>query len=317
MKTRSKFISKILSVTLVLTCIFAMGITSLTANATEKITEKGSEQLQAILDEPVADITFNKIDPDTGDETPVEYTLKTLEYYNALTGKKEKNVALYVVDGNTFTFNATEFKQMEGNLQEKALLTFAKCIKRYDMSARDKQAIYDEIRYTSSEATAAMISVIFEDSKADMFGALTLFQPFSSTFGIIMGVGVLLLMLMIALSTVMDLVYIGVPVFREMMTSKSEGKNGGMGGNSQGGKPWGISADAYSVVQEVEGGGGGSHGGMSGGSGGGKYQNGYVLYFRRRVLTYIVLAICLLYLISGQLANVIAWLIGLVDGFKF
>ena len=307
----SKRFSRVLSLILALVCVLSIGMMAVPVDAAQQLTSEGASRLEQILNKQVNGFLREQVQND-GTMGKEEVTLSSLYYYDAGTGQMvDDNVALYTIDGTMFIFNYEAFGQMESSLQEAALATFAREIKNFNLSPKDKQAVYDEIRQNSSEATAAMIAVIFEDSKADMFGALTIFQPFSSVFGTVMGVGTLLLILLIVASTILDLVYIGLPVFRNFANSKSEGHGGGHGGSD---KPSWVSADAYSVVQELEGGGGGHSGGGRGNS---KYSNGYVVYFKRRALTYIVLAICLLYLVSGQLANVIAWLMNLVSGFKF
>lgn len=310
----SKRLSRVLSLFLVLICVLSMGMMAVTVNATQQLTADGAGKLANILAENVDGFTYKDSERTTGSANrDVNVTLGGIYYYDPNDGSM-KIMELYdslALDTNLFRFNYETFKYVDSTLQEATLATFARKIKDYGLAPKDKQAVYDEIRQNSSEATAAMIAVIIEDSKADMFGALTIFQPFSSLFGTIMGVGTLLLILLIVASTILDLAYIGLPVFRNFANSKSEGHGGGHGGSD---KPSWVSADAYSVVQELEGGGGGHSGGGHGNS---KYSNGYVIYFRRRALTYIVLAICLLYLVSGQLANVIAWLMNLVSGFKF
>jgi hypothetical protein len=112
-------------------------------------------------------------------------------------------------------------------------------------------------------------------------------------FRVGLGIGAIVIMLALMLSTVVDLVYIGIPIFQEKVNESSD-KNHGK-------RKWFISHDATSVVKET-------------GSDTGAYQNPYLLYFKRRVFTWIILSICILYLVMGELGQVVAWLLHLGSG---
>lgn len=140
---------------------------------------------------------------------------------------------------------------------------------------------------------AELLTSLFANTKADLFTAMKWFSPFQGTVGLILGIGVIFIILLLIASTTFDLVYIGLPMARNVMDGKADqqGKE----------RPFGVSTDAVRVVNENE---------SDKGSGG----NMYVAYFKKRVITYIILAICILYLVSGQLSNVIGWLLGQVSG---
>ncbi len=141
---------------------------------------------------------------------------------------------------------------------------------------------------------AELLTSLFANTKADLFTAMKWFSPFQVTVGLILGIGVIFIILLLIASTAFDLVYIGLPMARNVMDGKAE----------QSGKPrpFGVSTDAVRVVNDNEGDNKGTGGNM------------YVAYFKKRVVTYIILAICILYLVSGQLSNVIGWLLGQVSG---
>lgn len=230
-------------------------------------------------------------------------TLSRLYYFDA-SGNKVTYKMFVQQGGNSFKFNSDAFAKTEAGLQQAALSTLARYLNDSDtkISTSDRTKIYNEIKNNCDSATASMIGVLFEDSKADMFSALQLFGPFSGVVGTILGCGVLALIILLLASTVLDLCYIGLPVARNWINVKSDEKSGG-----QGGKPWGITNDAFSVINETE---------TGNTSSGGKYKNAYALYFKRRVVTYIILSICILYLLSGQIAGLIGWLMSLVSGFS-
>ena len=141
---------------------------------------------------------------------------------------------------------------------------------------------------TLGATEAELLTSLFANTKADLFTAMKWFSPFQGTIGVIF-----IIVLLIA-STVFDLVYIGLPMARNVMDGKAEQNNKP--------RPFGVSTDAVRVVTENEDNNKGTGGNM------------YVAYFKKRVVTYIILAICILYLISGQLSSVIGWLLGQVSG---
>lgn len=152
-----------------------------------------------------------------------------------------------------------------------------------------------ESAFKNKGATEAeLLTSLFANTKADLFTAMKWFSPFQGTIGLILGIGVILIILLLIASTAFDLVYIGLPMARNVMDGKAEQNNKP--------RPFGVSTDAVRVVTENEDNNKGTGGNM------------YVAYFKKRVVTYIILAICILYLVSGQLSSVIGWLLGQVSG---
>lgn len=223
------------------------------------------------------------------------------KYTSVKTDGSTQEVYLFKVSGNTITFNADEFERMEADEQKRAMSDLSEWLSDAQMTNESKQAIQEEVRKSSSKAGNMMIPVIFEGTQADLLSAYKIFQPFQGPLGIVLGIGVIVITVLLMASTVMDLVYIGVPVARNYLTVKTEERTG----NSMN-KPWGITNDAFSAINETE-------ATLQGGDG--KYKNAYTIYFKRRAFTYIILAICILYLLSGQIVGIISWLLNLVSGF--
>lgn len=284
-KRKNRIIAFMLSCMMVLTLFIGSAIS---ASAVTTISADGSNIMKAALNKTVDGYNV---------------TLSKLYYFDA-SGNKVSYKMFIQQGSNSYKFNSDAFAKTESGLQQASLSTLARYLNNSDtkISSADRTKIYNEIKNNCDSATASMIGVLFEDSKADMFSALQLFGPFSGVVGTILGCGVLILVILLLASTVLDLCYIGLPVARNWINVKSDEKSGG-----QGGKPWGITNDAFSVINETE---------TGNTSSGGKYKNAYALYFKRRVVTYIILSICILYLLSGQIAGLIGWLMSLVSGFS-
>lgn len=201
------------------------------------------------------------------------------------------------------TYDPTVFDALDKDEQQKANEEVINEINGWNMSQEARSQVQkkfsskDELGMTDAQ----LLTLMFAETKADLSTAMKWFGPFQGTVGLILGIGVVIIMVLLIASTVFDLVYIGLPMARNALDGKADS-------NGQA-KPFGVSYDAVKVVQEHEQG-----GGTGGSGGGGNGGNIYFAYLKRRVLTYIILAVCILYLISGQLSSVIGWLLNLVSG---
>ena len=197
-------------------------------------------------------------------------------------------------------FNASGFEKATSDSREIALKQFVDNIQVSGMSDQSQQRVFDQMQSSNKEINRVLVPMVMDSTSADLYSAMRVVAPFLPAVRIAFGVGAILITLLLVGSTIVDLVFIGLPVAREAM---SKGKDGGGGGS----KPSFVTADAQSVINETE-----SNVGSSGGGNG--YKNAYILYFKRRAITYIVLAFILLYLVVGELGGLISWLMSLGDG---
>lgn len=203
---------------------------------------------------------------------------------------------LLKVDTSSILVNPNAFKNCKDSDVTKAMRLFVDGLTNCGGNADTIQQIMADIQDVDTSVSSVMLPLIFESTKGDMYQAYKITSPFLNLLSIVLGVGAVILILLLLFSTVMDLAYIGLPVWREAQQSK----NGNNGKN-----PFGVSYEALTTVKEVE-------KGLGGGDGG--YRNAYLLYFRRRALTYIILAICIMYLICGGLSGIIGFVLSLVSG---
>lgn len=307
-KTRktSRLVALLLTMLTIMSAMFAFG--GISASATAPLSTQGKAAMSDLLTkEDISSNTAINRYKKEGD------ACKLADPYSVpLKSKSHElgSVKIFVLkNNNAFTFDGAKFEDIDDSSFQQALINeFAKLMAsdkyRNRFSDADRTAIYNEIKDNCGQANAAMVAALFQDTKADMFSALRIFQPFNGIVGTILGICVLALIILLIGSTALDMAYINFPIARNFMYGKD--KEGGDKGGAK--KPWGVTADAWSVVNECEGGGG------SGGDG--KYKNANIAYFKRRIVTYIVVAIMILYLLSGQLAGLIGWLMNLVSGFS-
>lgn len=146
-----------------------------------------------------------------------------------------------------------------------------------------------------------LMNSILQNTKPDYATANRIYEPFSGIVGTCLALGAILIMAFLGITMVLDLSYIGIPAFRMMVGGDDKG--------GKDGKPKFISWEAVSAVTQAECGNGG--GGQDGS--GNKVAVG--IYFKKRVIMLIVLGVCLLYLISGQIYTLVSWILDLVSGF--
>lgn len=218
---------------------------------------------------------------------------------NGGTGKvivntKGEDYELIYMKDSTIYVNTSAFKNAKQSDVSLAMEKFTQGISECNGNPDTVQQIMKDIQDTDSSVSSIMLPLIFNSTKGDMYAAYKIANPFLEVLSVVLGVGAVALILFLLFSTVMDLAYIGLPVWREAQANKE----GGSGKN-----PFGVSYEAMTTVKEVE-----------KGLGDGGYKNAYLLYFKRRALTYIILAICIMYLICGGLSGIIGFILSLVSG---
>ena len=212
-----------------------------------------------------------------------------------VTTKGEPYNILKVSDGKV-QIDPVAFKEAKQKDVTKAMRIFTDAISGVGANSDTVQQIMGDLQETDSGVSSVMLPLIFESTKGDMYTAYKITSPFLNVLSIVIGIGAVCLILFLIFSTVMDLAYIGLPIWRNVQADKAQGK---------GKNPFGVSYEAMTTVNEIE-------KGLAGGDGG--YKNAYLLYFQRRVITYIVLAICIMYLIGGGLSGIIGFVLSLVGG---
>lgn len=199
---------------------------------------------------------------------------------------------LVAITSSTLTFHIEDFQNATEGSRKKVVNYFVTQLQNSDVSTQTQQNLFEEMSNYDKNLQALLIPIIFDSTSADLYTAMKWINPILSVLRVILGIAAIILVLLILASTLLDLIYIGIPMAR--------GNSDGNGSD----KPFGVSYDAIAVVKEVE----------SSLDGNSRYKNGYLIYARRRALTYFILAICLLYLVVGEIGGLMAWLMSLASG---
>lgn len=140
------------------------------------------------------------------------------------------------------------------------------------------------------------LNTILENTKPDFVTANVIWKPFSGPVGVIMGILAVAMMSFLGVVMVSDIAYITLPPIRLFV---SDDDKGGTIAKSKI-----FSHDALYAVQKAE-----------SDSDKGSPKQALGIYFKRRVFMLILLGICLLYLIQGQLYTLVGYILDLVSGF--
>lgn len=162
-----------------------------------------------------------------------------------------------------------------------------------------------ELVQNESGMGSQMLAMLLQNTKPDFVSANRIYEPFSGTVGTILGVISILIMAFLGITMALDLAYIAIPGF-QLLCGGEQGQGGAQGQSGSGGNFIGglISKEAKSAVQ-----------GSEGGQGQGDKKSAIGQYFKHRVWMLVMLGICLLYLVSGNLWSGIAGLIDMLSGF--
>lgn len=209
-------------------------------------------------------------------------------------------------EGNTndgFTLKEDEFGTLTSAAQTRLVGDIARESKNAikteeEVSESTVQNWWRELQ-TLDGVGSKFLNEILKNTKPDFVTANAIYQPFSGVVGTVMGLLAVLLMAFLGIVIVLDICYIALPPVRNFVAD-------GDGGNGKIAKSKLLSYDAIYAVQCAE-------QNSDGGSGSGKQALG--IYLKRRAIMFIILGICLLYLVQGQLYTAVGWLLDLLRGF--
>lgn len=142
-----------------------------------------------------------------------------------------------------------------------------------------------------------LLTEILKNTKPDYVRANNIYQPFSGIVGTFLGLGAILILAILGIVIVSDVAFITLPPYRGLM-GESDGDKKGMA-------KFLVSHEATSAVREAEG----------SDSGQGSYKYAIGIYLRRRAIALVILGICLLYLVQGQIYVFVGFIMDLVQGF--
>ena len=253
---------------------------------------KTTNPVISIANPPVADVNaignyvnnVNKTLTDTNDITDF-YFLK-LKTKKATEGKTEvtKVVNIYV--------NMERYTDLNQKGKQAVMQTTLKILNDTNVckiSRTNRNKIYNNL-CSMDESTSSLVRQLSDDVRADFYGAYATLRPFHSTVGWILGFLTLLIFIMLALMIIFDLAYMTVPMAQltiDNMNTKidKDGKNK---------KIYLVSIEAVNAVKQSE-----SSVNTK------DFKSPVSVYFSSKTKQIVLMSICVVYLVSGQIYDLI------------
>lgn len=214
---------------------------------------------------------------------------------------------LFVSNGTSYDLDEDKFNQLTSSAQAELIEDIKRASEssvenNADVSEDTVQSWFKELQSLDGVGSKLM-STILSNTKPDFVTANKIYEPFSGIVGTVLGILSILLMAFLGIVMVLDISYIALPPMR-MFVGESTGR-GSKDGNPGGIKSNLISNDAVYAVKVAE---------ESDGHDGSKKQ-ALGVYLKRRIPMLILLGVCLLYLVQGQIYTLVSWILDLVSGF--
>lgn len=166
---------------------------------------------------------------------------------------------------------------------------------------------FTEVLQQQTGLGSALLASLLQSTKPDYVTANRIWAPFSGPVGVVLGLLSIAVMALLGVTMAIDICYITIPAVQMALSG------GEAGGNGQGDKPKGLSGlvsiEAKKAVDIAANGGGNGQGGS------GEHKAAIGQYFKFRWKGLVMLVICLLYLVQGEIYSFIGMFIDLFSGF--
>lgn len=193
----------------------------------------------------------------------------------------------------TVTFDMSKYENLKQQDKQKLMKIVLTDIQDSNVSNTNKMKIYNFVS-DSDEAVSSLVRQLNEDVTADIATAYgKWYKPAEGWLGVLLGIASLGIFVCLAVTMALDIAYIVIPAFQLLISSFSENKK----------VPKIISKEAISAVKEAE------------SNVGHMRRSPLGVYFKMRVKAVIALAICLVYLLGGQIYTLVAYILDLFQGF--
>lgn len=226
----------------------------------------------------VIDETITEINTDIAAKFP------DLTDFLTVTNKSGTTQSSYTIEMNMLKY--TKYTQLE---KQKIMEYALNGIKNSDISTTNKTRIYNFIA-DSDSTVSSLVRQLSSDVTADYVGAYGIFKPWTGRIGIALGLLTLVTFALLGIAVAVDIFYITVPAFQLLVANFTNND-----------KPKFVSVEAFKAIKDAE---------SDKGNG-----SPLSLFFKLKTKQFIVMGICLLYLTSGKIYTLIAYIIDMFSGF--
>lgn len=192
-------------------------------------------------------------------------------------------ILVYTSSDGLLTFSNKLYSQLDMQEKRDFMQVALEATQETSLGAQQKNKLYNFIA-EQDNPTSAAIKYLKSDASADFVEAKAWFRPFSGVIGTVMGVICLVVFLLLGISCLFDCAYLCLPTFQALLEHGEDHK-----------RPFGVSREAWKAMKDV--------------TADMKYRNIMSVYFSRRIPVVIVCCICLGYIVSGQIYDILVFFI--------
>lgn len=188
-----------------------------------------------------------------------------------------------ILEGSGTVYNISINNQIYGDLDMEGKEEFMKIalndIQNSSISTINRNKIYSFIA-NSDKQISGLVRQLSDDVSVDMPAAYAWFKPMSGPIGVILGAVTIAIFALLGISTTIDIAFLTIPGVQWVLIRKCSDKE----------KPRFVSLEAWDSYKEAS----ATHDGVLG------------IFFKKKAGQMIVLGICILYLVSGNLFALVA-----------
>lgn len=186
--------------------------------------------------------------------------------------------------------NKVGYDKQPVKVKQQVLQVMYKALDDSEITTRDKNRIYNWLE-SLDQVNSAVAREFSQNTSADLYGAQKVLMPFQSKIGIVLGILTLTIALALTFSFVWDMAFLSIPFFTLLLTRNND--------VSLSNRPFLVSQDAVLAYIESN----------------DKGQQALMVWFKLRMKSSIIIGICLTYLISNQIWQLVSFLVDIVSRF--
>lgn len=194
-----------------------------------------------------------------------------------------KYLLVYSTDG-MLSFSNNIYRQLSEEDRYKVMDLALRTVKESQLPEKVKYKVSDFIKDQDTKI-ASSIEALSSDTSWELSKGYTLFVPFTSPLSTFLGFIAIVIFVMLSSSIVFDIAYLTVGFFRSLF------ENGE-------GKPRFVTGEAWETAKQVD-----------SSLESGNYKDYILVYAQKRAGIFFFTSLVLIYLISGQIYQVFAWLL--------
>lgn len=201
-----------------------------------------------------------------------------------------KKVKILSYSKGLVTFSNKTYSQLDIESKRVFMETALSATQETHLGSQQKNKLYNFIADQDS-TTSAAIRYLKSDASADFVAAKAWFRPFSGPISTVIGVICILVFMFMGFSMLFDCAYLCLPAFQALLERGEHNR-----------RPFGVSREAYITMKEIY-------------KPAMQSRNIMSVYFGKRVPVLIICAICLGYIVSGKIYDIMSFFVDAFSNF--